>query len=349
MLTIINLHTKIIEVCQKKNTGSFFIITIDNKGCRLTVESGVVTSLSSGRQMWDSFVRVFNDLSIKSYAFRENLILPMPSGANITSSRLFLKTLKYQNERLSDTDLSISTMPENSTHQHTNHAYLLQNKHNYATNNYVAGSLLLFMGLTFFWVNQQNSERKLTQVSTLNHVNQLPLAEPPNWLDNTAEKNTVQSGKPPQAIQLELPKPISLDKKIIHISQFPVRNGYLSSKFGMRKDPFNGKRGMHEGIDIAARLGSIINPVGEGEVIFVGHKSGYGKTIEIRHGKTIVTRYAHVKKILVKKGQKVSKTDSIAKVGNTGRSTGPHLHLEVAINGQPVNPQIFLVETLARK
>ena len=159
----------------------------------------------------------------------------------------------------------------------------------------------------------------------------------------------VASKKVSQEVQFELPKLLSLDNKIIHISHFPVRNGYLSSRFGMRKDPFNGKRKMHEGIDIAARLGSTINPVGDGEVIFVGHKSGYGKTIEIRHGKTIVTRYAHLKKILVKKGQKVTKTDIIAKVGNTGRSTGPHLHLEVSINGRRVNPQIFLVESLAKK
>ena len=136
---------------------------------------------------------------------------------------------------------------------------------------------------------------------------------------------------------------------IITIDNFPVKKGRLSSRFGMRKDPINGKRKMHSGIDIAAKRGTSVNPLGSGKIIFVGRKTGYGKTVEILHGSTIITRYSHLKKILVKVDQMVSKTDIIAQVGNTGRSTGPHLHLEVAINGEPIDPQIFLIEKLASR
>ncbi len=136
---------------------------------------------------------------------------------------------------------------------------------------------------------------------------------------------------------------------IITIDNFPVKKGRLSSRFGMRKDPINGKRKMHSGIDIAAKRGTSVNPLGSGKIIFVGRKAGYGETVEILHGSTIVTRYSHLKKAFVKVDQIVSRTDIIAQVGNTGRSTGPHLHLEVAINGEPIDPQIFLVEKLASR
>ena len=106
---------------------------------------------------------------------------------------------------------------------------------------------------------------------------------------------------------------------------------------------------MHHGIDIAAQRGTSIYPLGRGEVVFSGRKSGYGNMIEILHGDAIVSRYAHIKKSLVKKGQIVIKRDIIALVGNTGRSTGPHLHLEIAINGETVDPEIFLIGNVARK
>jgi len=136
---------------------------------------------------------------------------------------------------------------------------------------------------------------------------------------------------------------------LITIDNFPVKNGSLSSRYGMRKDPINGKRRMHSGIDIAARKGTSIYPLGKGKIIFVGRKAGYGKTVEILHGRTIITRYSHLKKALVTVGQEVSKKDIIAQVGNSGRSTGPHLHLEIAINGKTVDPQIFLIGNLASR
>lgn len=151
--------------------------------------------------------------------------------------------------------------------------------------------------------------------------------------------------------QLQMKNPIvelTDGDDIVHMDNIPVKKGYLSSKYGFRKDPFNGRKRMHSGIDIAARSGTKIFPLGKGKVIFSGRKSGYGNIVEILHGKNIVSRYAHIKKSLVQEGQLVSKKDIIALVGSTGRSTGPHLHLEIAINGETLDPEIFLIGNLAR-
>lgn len=137
--------------------------------------------------------------------------------------------------------------------------------------------------------------------------------------------------------------------KTIYIDNFPIKTGYISSKYGMRKDPFTGKRRMHKGIDIAARQGTSVYPIGKGKVIFSGRKAGYGITIEIQHSRTVVSRYSHLKKSLVKIDQQVKTTDVVAQVGNTGRSTGPHLHLEIAFNGETSNPRNFLSQEVASK
>ena len=129
---------------------------------------------------------------------------------------------------------------------------------------------------------------------------------------------------------------------IIKISNNPVKTGFLSSRFGMRKDPINGLRRLHRGIDIAARYGTIVNPLGAGEVVFAGVKAGYGNTVDIKHSSTVTTRYAHLQQFSVNEGQFVSNTDTIGLVGSTGRSTGPHLHLEILFNDRQVDPQVFL-------
>jgi murein DD-endopeptidase MepM/ murein hydrolase activator NlpD len=140
---------------------------------------------------------------------------------------------------------------------------------------------------------------------------------------------------------------VSAEEEIIFMDNIPVKSGNISSKYGIRKDPFNGKKRMHHGIDIAAQSGTNIYPLGKGKVIFSGRKAGYGNLVEVLHGTAIVSRYAHIKKSLVKKGQIISKKDIIAKVGSTGRSTGPHLHLEIVINGETLDPEIFLSSTIA--
>ena len=122
----------------------------------------------------------------------------------------------------------------------------------------------------------------------------------------------------------------------------PVMSGWLSSNYGMRTDPFSGKREYHNGIDFASREGSDVVAVASGGGTRAADRRGYGKLVEINHGNGYTTRYGHNKKILVRVGQTVEKGEVIAKVGSTGRSTGPHVHFEVRHNGRVVNPGKYI-------
>jgi len=124
-------------------------------------------------------------------------------------------------------------------------------------------------------------------------------------------------------------------------SRWPVR-GYLSSGFGYRRSPFTGKREFHRGIDISARSGTQVTAPADGIVTAVARGNEYGLNITMRHGYGIDTRYAHLKKVFVKKGQFVRRGDVIALVGNSGRSTGPHLHYEIHLNRIAMNPMRFI-------
>ena len=121
-----------------------------------------------------------------------------------------------------------------------------------------------------------------------------------------------------------------------------VEHGLLSSKYGKRIDPFTGKQEHHKGIDIAGKEGSRILAVADGVVSWAGERTGYGRLVEIRHGNGYVTRYGHSKQTLVKAGDTVNKGEAIALMGSTGRSTGPHVHIEVIRNGTQVNPDKYL-------
>lgn len=123
----------------------------------------------------------------------------------------------------------------------------------------------------------------------------------------------------------------------------PTR-GLLTSGFGSREDPFTSDHSMHSGLDIAAREGSEVVAPASGMVIFAGERAAYGNCIVIDHQRgDITTLYGHLSAMLVKPGDKVQRGQHIGKVGTTGRSTGPHLHYEVRINGVPVNPRRFIV------
>jgi len=123
----------------------------------------------------------------------------------------------------------------------------------------------------------------------------------------------------------------------------PTR-GWISSTFGYRKYPFNGEVSMHEGIDIATLPGTPVHAPGDGTVIFAGYKTGYGKLIIIDHGYQLSSLYGHLSDIMVSKWQKVKRKDVIASTGNTGYSSGPHLHYEVRINNVPVDPVKYILE-----
>lgn len=116
----------------------------------------------------------------------------------------------------------------------------------------------------------------------------------------------------------------------------------ITSGFGYRRDPFTRSGAMHSGLDFKGAVGSPIFAAALGKVSFVGWKSGYGKTVEITHGNSMMTRYAHLSRLDVAAGQVVEAGDVIAGMGSTGRSTGPHLHFEVRINDRAINPRPFL-------
>jgi murein DD-endopeptidase MepM/ murein hydrolase activator NlpD len=122
----------------------------------------------------------------------------------------------------------------------------------------------------------------------------------------------------------------------------PVMQGWISSYFGHRADPFTGRKAFHRGIDFAGPAGAQVVAVASGVVTYSKDRFGYGKTVEVNHGGGYVTRYAHNQKVLVAVGDTVQKGQAIALIGSTGRSTGPHLHFEVLKQGRAVDPMSFV-------
>lgn len=122
----------------------------------------------------------------------------------------------------------------------------------------------------------------------------------------------------------------------------PLSSFNISSAYGARTDPFLGKPAIHTGLDFKAPRGTSVRATGTGIVSLSRYNGGYGLSVEIVHDNGLVTRYAHMHKLLVSEGQRINMGDIIGTVGNTGRSTGPHLHYEVRLNGKPVNPMRFI-------
>lgn len=125
-------------------------------------------------------------------------------------------------------------------------------------------------------------------------------------------------------------------------TSMPAAVMMMSSGFGYRSDPFTGAGAMHAGLDFKGPIGTPILAAAEGKVTFAGVHSGYGNCIEITHANGLVTRYAHLSGFTVRNGQKVDRGVQIGRMGSTGRSTGSHLHFEVRLNGQAINPRKFL-------
>lgn len=122
----------------------------------------------------------------------------------------------------------------------------------------------------------------------------------------------------------------------------PMSKGSITSRFGVRTDPFRRRPAMHTGIDFRAPSGQPARATAAGKVISAGYEGGYGNMVEIDHGGGITTRFAHLSKIIAKKGQTIAKGDVVGNTGNTGRSTGPHLHYEIRVNGRAIDPMNFI-------
>ncbi len=122
----------------------------------------------------------------------------------------------------------------------------------------------------------------------------------------------------------------------------PISAAYKSSSFGWRIDPFRGTKAFHEGLDFTARTGTPIRAAADGIVTRASKTAAYGNLVKLNHGAGLETRYAHASKLLVKAGERVVKGQKIALVGSTGRSTGPHLHYEIRLNGHALDPRKYL-------
>lgn len=127
-----------------------------------------------------------------------------------------------------------------------------------------------------------------------------------------------------------------------YVAGRPAESGWLSSNFGKRIDPFTGNAAWHNGVDFAGKEGTHVLAVAAGVVVWSGNRYGYGQLVEVNHGNGFTTRYAHNKENTVRIGDVVSKGQTLAKMGSTGRSTGPHVHFEVLRNGKAVDPRNYI-------
>lgn len=151
--------------------------------------------------------------------------------------------------------------------------------------------------------------------------------------------------------QLSVLESLLGDRKIQNdtfIAGRPITRGWMSSRFGYRNDPFNGKIAWHDGVDFAGKEGSDIISVAAGVVTWAGPRYGYGLMVEVNHGNGFSTRYAHAKELKVEVGDIVKKNQMVAAMGSSGRSTGPHVHFEVRLNGRAVDPAKYIHRASAR-
>ncbi len=160
-------------------------------------------------------------------------------------------------------------------------------------------------------------------------------------------KNKTNSGgpflAPPQDSNRDLL--FRSDKYLDAIASLPLGRpvpGLVTSRFGHRTDPVNGRKGFHTGVDMRAKIGQKIRATGDGVVTKAFVNGSYGRFVEIRHGNGYSTKFAHMTKILVKRGDRVKRGQVIGTVGSSGRSTGPHLHYEVCLANKPINPSKFM-------
>ena len=123
----------------------------------------------------------------------------------------------------------------------------------------------------------------------------------------------------------------------------------MSSRFGFRTDPFTDKQTFHRGLDLCVPIGTPVRVTGQGVVLAAQTQRGFGRVVKVDHGNGVVTIYAHLSEALVKKGDQVSRGDIIAKSGNSGRSSAPHLHYEIRIGDRPVNPLSYILDSYATR
>jgi len=188
------------------------------------------------------------------------------------------------------------------------------------------------------------TEQQPLAVSSDNQFVRSKAAEGPQVLAQKLEKLSGEATRQEQSLQ-ELQAYFQDQKSLLASvpSIWPTR-GWVTSDFGSRLDPYTSERVMHAGLDIAGPHGKEIVAPADGTVVFAGLEGGYGNVLVVDHGYGIKTRYGHLASIKVKSGERVKRGDVVAAMGNTGRSTGPHLHYEVRVNGIAQNPRKFILD-----
>ncbi len=174
--------------------------------------------------------------------------------------------------------------------------------------------------------------------------------------DQTVQKLIFDIDKIEREIRLQVSSFIEIERQfnekedlIAHTPSIrPVEGGFCSSKFGYRRDPFTHRRTYHKGMDFCVERGTPVRAPADGIVVFAKRTPGLGKLIVIDHGYDIKTAFGHLSKIQVSKGSRVGRGQKIGEVGNTGRSTAPHLHYEVRKDGKPVDPVDYLFHSYAK-
>lgn len=166
--------------------------------------------------------------------------------------------------------------------------------------------------------------------------------EPPAFVSMIEDLSEQVLAREQQLLALESLIGVRRFEEAVTVSGRPVERGWQSSPFGRRVDPFSGKLAWHEGLDFAGRKGDPVTAAAAGVVVFAGHRSGYGRLVEINHGNGYVTRYGHNHEIEVAVGDLVRRGDRIASMGSSGRSTGPHVHFEVLRDGRQVDPSTYI-------
>jgi murein DD-endopeptidase MepM/ murein hydrolase activator NlpD len=191
-------------------------------------------------------------------------------------------------------------------------------------------------------VTQQESENKNTSSSSLQQSSK-DAVEQLDEIKTSYKELSTQLMTQHQIIEESAE---AVKKQVAYLNAIPSIkpvNAKISDTFGYRKNPFTSRGSeFHSGIDFAGSVGTPVMATGDGVVIFAGWQSGYGNVVIISHGYGITTLYGHNSKLLVKKGEKVKKGQVISKMGSTGRSTGPHLHYEVRVDGKAVNPSMYI-------
>lgn len=168
--------------------------------------------------------------------------------------------------------------------------------------------------------------------------------EPPAFVTMIDQLSDQVLDREQQLAALETLIGVRRHEAAVTVAGRPVQSGWQSSGFGRRVDPINGHLAWHKGIDFAGETGDPVSAVAAGVVVWAGPRSGFGNLVEINHGNGYITRYGHNSKVVVSVGDVVKKGDLIARMGSTGRSTGPHVHFEVIKNGRQVDPARYVAQ-----